>query len=322
MAYEIIDSALPWTTTSAVAIGAGGGLFLVARSFSANVAVSNDDGRTWSLFARPSASQASQFAYGNGVFVLVTGSSTVHVSPDGETWVSRSMPTTGDWTSVTFGNGVFVAVQAAGRSAWSVDGETWAFGAPIFSPTSGWSYVGFNGSLFVTNDATDSGTQDEYVYTTPDGATWTNQFATLQVPADVYHSSSSQGVLYTNNVGITKAVGASPTWEYAAFAVGETLPGTGAYSVTAYFNGQYINCEKPSATRFRLSNNIVNAEYLDAGNSYTPSNNKSLAAVGATAALFVVSDASANKRILGLAVDPAPIPPTQFWEALTGTSQY
>jgi hypothetical protein len=93
----------------------------------------DDSGATVSWTTRTSAANNTwnSVAYGNGLFVAVSSTSTnqsVMTSSDGITWTLRTGTTTNSWKSVTFGNGLFVAVAQSGtgnRVMTSPDGITW-----------------------------------------------------------------------------------------------------------------------------------------------------------------------------------------------------
>jgi hypothetical protein len=71
----------------------------------------------------------SDVAYGNGVFVAITGysglaNSTFSYSTTGSSWNTITV-TPGIWSRIKFGNGLFVAVSRDGKSMRSSDGIVW-----------------------------------------------------------------------------------------------------------------------------------------------------------------------------------------------------
>ena len=107
------------------------------------------------------AYSAVKVAYGNGVFVGVSGDQAdVLASPDGLNWTAQELITNTSssvsFSDVTFGNGRFVAV-AGSLAATSTDGTNWTS-----APTAGWLYsvaagngkfvgVGYLTNAFSTN---------------------------------------------------------------------------------------------------------------------------------------------------------------------------
>lgn len=93
------------------------------------VLVSVDGGGTWTQASMPSASYWGLIAYGNGIFVAVSGltssQSAVATSVDGVTWTQSTMPITTTWMTLAFGAGFFVAAHNGGFTA-SKDGKSWS----------------------------------------------------------------------------------------------------------------------------------------------------------------------------------------------------
>ncbi len=113
---------------------AGGKSFRVHESPS--IAVSADEGRTWTLVfegARKNMDNASWvtgLAYGAGKLVAVTNYGVVLTSADrGKTWASQDVKTplrlNGGFNDVAYGNGLFVAAGQTDALAYSADGEHW-----------------------------------------------------------------------------------------------------------------------------------------------------------------------------------------------------
>jgi len=76
-----------------------------------------------------SSTDWSDMAYGNGVFVAVTGYSgsdnTISsYSLNGEDWIESTIPS-GSWSRIKYGNDLFVAVSKNGKSISSEDGILW-----------------------------------------------------------------------------------------------------------------------------------------------------------------------------------------------------
>ena len=133
-----------------------------------SIAVTSD-GSTWTARTLPSSQSWNSVAYGNGVFVAISGShigsNVAATSPDGTAWTARTLPSSSNWRSITFGNGLFVAVGHGVVAATSADGITWT--ARTLPISSNWSSVTYGNGAFV---AVGSGTS---VATSADGINWT-----------------------------------------------------------------------------------------------------------------------------------------------------
>lgn len=170
--------------------------------------------------ASPPSATWKGAAYGNGVFVGVSGSatsSTAMVSTDGLNWEPTIIPAA-IWTSVSFGNGVFVAVSTSNVCATSTDGRTWTVGAMPAGST--WTAVTFGSGKFVAVSNTAPA-----AYST-DGIAWTS--ATL--PSSTTWNSVTYGSGKFLVVSTTTAAATSPdgiTW------TARTLPASAAASVNA-----------------------------------------------------------------------------------------
>jgi len=105
----------------------------------------------WSAQTMPNSSPRGGMAYGNGVFVVLPGSTPSDAalySTNGVTWIATTMPSAADWSSVAYGNGMFVAVSlSGGKIATSQDGITWTARSNIMSAT--WNAITFGSGKFV-----------------------------------------------------------------------------------------------------------------------------------------------------------------------------
>jgi hypothetical protein len=331
MALRIIESLLPWSATSGVFLAAGGGKVLAARQFSDDIGISTDNGETWTLHAAPNANYRTAAAYGNGVFVLVGDGSTVRVTPDGDSWSSGVIPTFDTYTSITFGNGRFVALSDAGNTAWSTDGESWTMGSAL-AYGFGWTYVGFNGTHFVTNVF---GLPDYngIVYVSTNGSTWT-QVATpdignQNIASDARYSAVPElgyafafgddvtAISISPNGTLLAIPGAAATedWEFIQVPFNSCAP-------MLWVDGIYVTLSLDSGTnytRLRSSSGLSSWTYdVPTGVYRGGAINRAVAFTDAAALFVVDDDVTLHKKIIGYSVE---IPPTQFWEDLVGTTQ-
>lgn len=321
MAYTLIESDLPWSSTGTMSMAYGNGRFVVVRGFGTDVATSDDNGVSWTLRSAPFTLYAYGMVYGNGVFVATTGGPTIYVSPDGVSWSSATIPVSAAYYAIAFGNGRFVVLSSNGKTAWSTDGETWIAGGSI-TPTSGWTYVGYNGTNFTTNH----NTQFNTIWKSADGDTWTSTVYTPFISSSSAYSTGNGLSLFTNYSRIVAANGDLSSVISYSFAEGYT----DRISPTLYFDNQYVTLvrnDDGTPARFRRTTNIVDATFEELSKAYIPPGITTDApwrvAVGDSAVLFLVNDTSAGSivKVVGYSAEPTPVVPTQFWENLIGTSQ-
>ncbi len=190
-------------------------------------------GSSWTTRTLPSLNWWYAAAYGNGVFVAITGgtlpnTAAAYSTDNGATWIATTMPSSQAWSSVAYGNDVFVAIGWNGSvAATSPDGITWTQRTlPIFWY---WADVTYGNGAFVaiTND-------NNVAATSPDGITWTQRtlpssqsWRTLS-----YGNGTFVAVTQDGNVAATSPNGI--TWTQT------TLPSSQAWLSLAYGNGTFV----------------------------------------------------------------------------------
>ena len=138
-----------------------------------DVAAFSADGVTWEKVALPSSQSWTSCAYGNGVFVAVSGgsaNSTVAAwSENGKSWTQVGIPS-GRWNKVNWAHDAFYATSAGSslRPCRSEDGKSWNLMTAGISQASGWSGVVYNGVAYVVGDEANGNP----MYST-NGTTWT-----------------------------------------------------------------------------------------------------------------------------------------------------
>lgn len=198
---------------------------------STDKAAYSTDGKNWTASTLPSTSQAARkIAYGNGQFVVISGSQAIR-SADGATWSTGGMlPYPSSVSSVTYkviayGAGKFVALgntQPTGGSsgvdlgetgptnvaAYSADGKTWT---AVTLPKSGyWDAITYDETLgrFVAAAGT-------CVLYSDDGITWTATTSPIDIGAVIAAngrfvaiptSSSSAGAYSDDGITWTETV--------------------------------------------------------------------------------------------------------------------
>jgi hypothetical protein len=183
---------------------------------------------TWTSRTSGTNNFVTGIAYGNNLYILVSGSSgTIITSPDAVTWTSRTLGTTRSLCDVTYGNNQFVAVGGYGTIRTSPDGITWT--NRTFDTTE-FAAVCYGNNLYVATGSNGS------IFTSPDGIFWTSRTSgtTVYLGCVIYANnqfvvlgnSSPNGVILTSPDGISWTTRYSP-------AVNELM------SVT-YGNGLYV----------------------------------------------------------------------------------
>ena len=182
----------------------------------------------WTATTLPSSANWYSVAYGNDMFVVVTGNSSIAAySVDGITWAASTLPAT-SWWQVTYGNGKFVAVtNDSATAAYSVDGITWT--ASTLPSSDGWYCVTYGNGKFV---ALSSGsTKAAYSI---DGITWTA--TTLPSSASWYSVGYGNGMFVAIATMSATAIYSTDgiTWHST------TLPSSGSWQSVTYGNGKFV----------------------------------------------------------------------------------
>jgi hypothetical protein len=116
-------------------------------------------------------------AYGNGMFVVISGDGSTRVSTDGLNWSVGSTDASDALYNIGFGNGVFVAIGDNGTIMTSADGMTW--NTALASAEYGELVdIAFGGNTFVVVGSNGTVLQSQ------DAVSWTKQ----NVPAKVFSS--------------------------------------------------------------------------------------------------------------------------------------
>lgn len=170
---------------------------------------------TWSDGTLPSAQYWKSTAYGNGTYVVISGSSSnsAAYSTDGATWTAATMPALRNWSSVTYGSDKFVAVaNGSDKAAYSTNGITWT---EMSMPRSAsWSSVAYGNGTFVAMP----GNNGKAAYST-NGTTWTE----MSMPASVTWYAVTYGngkfVAVSNNARFAAYSSDGVTWSSTTLPV-------------------------------------------------------------------------------------------------------
>jgi hypothetical protein len=149
----------------------GNGLW-VASGFNGLLATS-PEGREWDLAHIGTNAPFTRVAFGNDVFITVTGTRGTYRSRDAHAWFLVN--TDLFFSEITFGNGLFVAVTSGQGMFTSVDGLTWTRRLDgTFDHFSGASFA--NNTYFVTGS--DAFSPNEILYVSIDGTNWSSRLFT------------------------------------------------------------------------------------------------------------------------------------------------
>lgn len=143
----------------------GAGLFVRA---SGATPYTSPDGVTWTQ-RTAGATTWSSIAYGNGIFVMVGGTSSSYTSLDGINWTARTLPSITGWSTVIFSSGLFIAIGSGNVGASSSDGITWT----VFSlPSSGdWRIAAVKGTRLIVGKYASTEMSGHYLNTSYDPET-------------------------------------------------------------------------------------------------------------------------------------------------------
>lgn len=187
--------------------------FVVAEYFGA--VLTSWDGVTWTNVGDlPNFDKEPTLAFGRGMFVAagkINGSAASQIcySPDGRTWSTATFPAgIPQIREISASSDQFVAVGDSGTVLTSTDGITWSFvtvaGTPAFK------HVTHNGSVWMAISNNTSSNQDETVWTSTNGTSWSQQ-TDLDFDVDgligragkLYAIGWYGGIEYSNDNGVT-----------------------------------------------------------------------------------------------------------------------
>lgn len=184
-----------WTSRTS---GTGLNLFYVNASSSLIVAVgqngillTSSDGITWTSRTSGTTNNLYGVSWKGSTIVVVGDGGVIRTSTDGVSWITRTSGTTNSLYAVTSNSSKYVAVGLNGTVLTSADGTTWSSGSAA-SFTQPLSSVVWTGYLFV---ASTFGTRGVFVFTSPDGITWTPRTSGSPVGFDSTLFSWSNGLV-------------------------------------------------------------------------------------------------------------------------------
>lgn len=210
-------------------------LYIHTQLPTGNYATSTD-GITWTTRST-GISLSPNFAYGNGKYVAIFGTSpfagdnAVLTSTDAIAWTTATTINTLIYAPITFGNGAFVMGTAGGVIRTSTDAITWT--DRVSGSTTYITDVVYGGGVFVYGD--NSGK----IATSTDAITWTQ---TNTVAGGTSNLSYANGRFFSNNNSYVYTSTDGFVWQQASMPTSTTgLPGINSSSNIAYGNGLYYS---------------------------------------------------------------------------------
>ncbi|HEY1772577.1 MAG TPA: hypothetical protein VGH91_05235 [Gammaproteobacteria bacterium] len=164
-------------------INGGGRFVAIGRDPAGKPAIAeSQDGLTWTgVFTGATSDTLTGIAYGNGTYIAVGGTQSF-LSSDGINWNAGPKFPSSVASDVAFGNGIFVVLtdcRSHCTALSSTDGQTWHT-QTLPSDFASTKALGFDGTRFVSvagvilSEADSNGLGPAPVYTSCDGTTWTN----------------------------------------------------------------------------------------------------------------------------------------------------
>jgi hypothetical protein len=167
-----------WTLAASASVSSWASVTFGAGKFVAlgatNIAMYSTDGINWTSGSGYVGSGTSVvYGLADDRFVATSGTSGLAYSYDGIAWNNVSDSSQSQWRGITYGNGTFVAITESGQyqAAYSTDGANWTF--VDSAPTNNWYNVAYGDGRFVAVSNGDSTGGGASMYSTDNGATWT-----------------------------------------------------------------------------------------------------------------------------------------------------
>jgi len=159
----------------------GLGTYATAGYNTGSIEVSTNSGISWTTYSLPSTQNWTSIAYGNGIWILVSGGTTASTAAayslvTAQTWVASTLPSA-IWTGVAFNplSGLFVAVAKDGTTVTTSNGYRWntTTSAVLTSATGGtpnWQNIRYGNGQFLVQNPGGSAAQSSA--TSVDGISW------------------------------------------------------------------------------------------------------------------------------------------------------
>jgi hypothetical protein len=238
-----------WTLATSASVSSWASVTFGADKFVAlgatNIAMYSTDGINWTSGSGYVGSGTS-VVYGLAAdrFVATSGTSGLAYSYDGIAWNNVSDSSQSQWRGITYGNGTFVAITESGQyqAAYSTDGANWTF--VDSAPTNNWYNVAYGDGRFVAVSNGDSTGGGASMYSTDNGATWT-QVTTVNDTYAWYALAYGDGkfVAGAGNIGVSN----NSMWSVDGTTWNGNTSSAQFFNMT-YGDGQFVSVTFSSVT--------------------------------------------------------------------------
>lgn len=223
------------STNNLNGVGFGNGIFVAVGAH--GTVLTSPDGVTWTTRISGSANDLNGVAYGNGFFVVVGGNgynigSTLLTSSTGISWTSRTTGITASLYGVGFGNGTFVVVGYGGVILTSTDGVGWPARSSGYDMVFSFLSVTYGNGMFVVVGK-GVGYPDSYIYTSPDGITWTSRVAN-------HNGGELTAVSFGNGTFVAAGRAALVTSPDGVSWTDRDFPDTPEFHAVSFGNGSFV----------------------------------------------------------------------------------
>jgi plastocyanin len=190
----------------------GNGTWLALPSQYAVGAVSTN-GTIWSAITLPTSGNFVSCAFGNNYFVGIAGSpaTCIYSNSNGATWKTATLPGASNigWSAVEYGAGRFVAISQTPSTtgAYSDDfGKTWTSSTII---QGAWNDLAYGNGVWVAVATYSVGLPKTLMYSTTNGASWTDNSSAANTAAVNYASvtfGNGRFVAVSGSIGTQYAI--------------------------------------------------------------------------------------------------------------------
>jgi uncharacterized delta-60 repeat protein len=230
--------------------------------FTGSSIVRSTDGLNWTTHAAPATGSFIEFV--NGQFLIASANTVdLHVSTDGLTWTTRSYGATGA-REITYANNQYLLTGDSGLLLTSPDATTWT--RRVTNSTAALRSAAYNAGPWVVLGNTDF--PATILTSTDSGATWTNR--TTSLTYNTLHQLATDGTSSLIAVGPNGTIARSTngtTWSLATSGVTDELEGAtygaGRYIVTGA-SGRILTSTDAGVTWTNVTSGTT--AYLDGAN--------------------------------------------------------
>jgi len=255
-------------------VASGLGVYATAGYNTSSIEVSTNSGIAWTTYSLPSVQNWTSIAYGNGIFVVVSGGTTASTAAayslvTGQTWTASTLPVSAIWTGIAFDPiiGIFVAIAQNGTTATTSNGYTWTnttSSVLTSTATLNWQNIRYGNGQYLAQNPGATAAQSSA--TSVDGINWLLcPMPSVQQWADCAYNSVFNTWLMVSGIAtasttfaIVSIVGPaaySTNFGYTWSASATGLLTTKFWSQVTYGNGVFICIATDGTTAFSSDGN-------------------------------------------------------------------